>query len=193
MSREDLDRWEPRWRDGHAVGLEPEPFLMRSADALLPGPILDIAAGAGRNALWLARRGVHVTAIDIAPAAVARLTAVAAELGVKVDARAADLDEPDSLAGLGPFAGMIAIRYRPSASQWARLVPLLRPGGRVLLCSFAPAQHRERGFPLAYCLDRPALEAELTGLLALLSWESYQEAGDFLAGSLWQRPQTHGQ
>jgi SAM-dependent methyltransferase len=187
MSVADLERWEPRWRRAAAGPGGPESFLARSVADLPAGPVLDVAAGDGRNALWLAARGRAVTAVDIAPAALARLDRVAAARGLTVTTRARDLDDRDALAGLGPFAALVAIRFRPSPTQWPQLLAALAPGGRLLLCSFGPGQHRARGFPLAYCLERAVLERELAPALRLLRWESFTEAGDALEGSIWER------
>ena len=44
--------------------LTPNQFVERELADLPPGRALDLAAGEGRNALWLARRGWQVTAVD---------------------------------------------------------------------------------------------------------------------------------
>jgi tellurite methyltransferase len=197
MATADLARWEPRWAargEGEGPG-EPEPFLVRQADAgaLPPGPLLDAACGDGRNALWLAARGRwEVAAVDVAPSAVRRLRREAAARGLRVAARAADLDDPGALDGLGggPFAALVVVRFKPDPARWDRLLGRLAPGGRLLLCSFARAQHERTGFPLAYCLDRGELEALLAPRgLRLLAYEAFEEGGgEALEGSLWERP-----
>lgn len=191
MSGADRERWEARWRarqGGQRPGA-PEPFLVRHADALPPGPVLDAACGDGRNALWLAGRGRAVTGVDVAPAAVARLREAAWAAGLAaVQVRVADLDEPGALDGLGPFAALVVVRYKPGPAQWGRLLDRLAPGGRVVLCSFGRAQHGCAGFPLAYCLDRDELEALLAPRLRLLAYEALEEGGDALEGSLWELP-----
>ena len=58
MSAADLVHWEARWRQHTGQPGAPEPFLVRMAASLPAGPALDVAAGDGRNALWLASRGV---------------------------------------------------------------------------------------------------------------------------------------
>ena len=193
MAEADRERWEARWAarggEGPPPGA-PEPYLVRYAGALPPGPVLDAACGDGRNALWLAatRGGGTVTAVDVAPSAVARLRAAAGAAGLAVEARAADLDDPAALSGLGPFAALVVARYKPSAAQWGLLLDRLAPGGRLLLCSFGKAQHERAGFPLAYCLDHGELEAALGGRLRLLAYEAFEERGEALEGSLWERP-----
>lgn len=188
MSAADLVRWEERWHERPPGGAAPEPFLLREASLLPPrGRVLDVAAGDGRNSLWLARQGFKVTAVDVAPTAIARLEAAARAQGLHVTARQADLDDPGALSDHAPFDAMVVIRFRPSADQWAALLDRLRPGGRLLLCSFSRAQHERHAFPLAYCLDQAALSAELTPALRLLRWSGFEEDGAFLAGSLWER------
>lgn len=187
MSADDLARWEPRWRARDGGVAAPEPFLVEALADAAPVSVLDVAAGNGRNALWLARRGFAVTAVDIAPAAIARLEATATAGRLAVATRVADLDEPTALAGLGPFAALVVMRFLPSPAQWDRLLAVLRPGGRLLLCSFRTAQHEAHGFPLAYCLDRDRLESLLQPRLTLESWQERDEGSDLLAGSLWTR------
>ena len=188
MSAEDLARWEPRWRARDASIGQPEPFLVEALADEAPAAVLDAACGDGRNALWLARRGFRVTALDIAPAAIARLRAAADAEGLPIATRVADLDDPAALDGLGTFPLLVAMRFHPSPAQWDRLLAALAPGGRLLLCSFRPAQHAAHGFPLAYCLDRARLEEALQPRLRLLSWQERDEGRDFLAGSVWVRP-----
>ena len=188
MSASDRARWEERWRQRQGPPGAPEPFLVRSAASLPKGPVLVAAAGEGRNALWLAAQGRKVTAIDVAPTAIERLKRVAADRGLAVAARVADLDEPEALAGLGPFAALIVVRFRPSPAQWPALLESLRPGGRLLLCSFGLEQHRRQGFPRAFCLEREEITRELTPALQLLEWQSFAEDGALIEGSLWERP-----
>jgi len=74
----DLNDWNKRYRlrERPAEDLEaaPTPLLVETASALAPGKAprkaLDLACGAGRNALWLAEHGWEVTAVDGAPAAI---------------------------------------------------------------------------------------------------------------------------
>lgn len=187
MSWADLERWEARWRERAGDPGPAEPWLVANAHHLPAGPVLDVAAGIGRNALWLAARGREVTALDIAPVALERLAAAAVGRRVAVATRCADLDAPDALAGLGPFAGLVVIRYKPSAAQWARLVEVLRPGGRVLLCSFG-RERAAQGFDPAYCLDEAELRAILEPGLACLAYERLGPDTDWLEGSIWERP-----
>ena len=57
-----------------------------------PGRALDLACGTGRNALRLAQQGWQATAVDGSSAAIDIVRTRAAEAGIKVDARVADLE-----------------------------------------------------------------------------------------------------
>lgn len=67
-------------RSNALFGQDPEPSLVRYADRLIPGgPVLDIGAGQGRNALFLARQGLTVHALEPSTVAGAALGALAAK------------------------------------------------------------------------------------------------------------------
>jgi tellurite methyltransferase len=189
VSEADRAKWDERWRD--RAGDEPtapEPFLVREVPSLPRGRVLDVASGGGRNALWFTGRGFAVTAVDVSSVAVDWLERAAVAQGLKVATRTADLDAPGALTGLGPFEGLVILRFKPSPAQWAALLDVLRPGGRVLLRSFGRGQHGRHGLPLAFCLDRAELAAELEPRLRLLDWRSFEEGGACLEGSLWEKP-----
>jgi SAM-dependent methyltransferase len=186
MSAEDLARWQARWQGRPPADDPAEPFLVEHLAELRPGAVLDVASGAGRNALLLARHGFRVTALDIAPAALARLAAAKVE-GLDIATRCADLDDPSALDGLGPFDDLVIVRYRPSPGQWPHLLARLRPGGILLLCSFGPAQAERKGFRRDFCLVRETIAAEIGDPAELLLWRGYEQAGDALEGSLWRR------
>jgi SAM-dependent methyltransferase len=61
----DSDAWDERYRGREFVwSAEPNRFLVEVVEGLAPGRALDVAAGEGRNAVWLAERGWEVTAVD---------------------------------------------------------------------------------------------------------------------------------
>jgi SAM-dependent methyltransferase len=190
MAEADRQRWEERWRARAGGPGSAEPFLQAQVAALRPGAVLDVAAGAGANALLLARRGFAVTALDIAPTALAKLAAAAAAEGLDIARCQADLDDPAALDGLGPFDDLVVIRYGPTPPQWQRLVACLRPGGILLLCSFGIAQAERTGFPRAWCLVREEVAQALGPAMACLEWHGFEQAGDALEGSLWRKTRS---
>jgi tellurite methyltransferase len=93
----EIHEWNKRYRlrEHAASDLEspPTPLLMEAAKALTPGKALDLACGAGRNALWLAEKGWDVTAVDGASEAIEILRARAVDRGIEVEAILADLEK----------------------------------------------------------------------------------------------------
>ncbi|GAB3559505.1 class I SAM-dependent methyltransferase [Spelaeicoccus albus] len=65
----DAHGWDERYRtaradSGSLWSAVPHSRLRQIADELPPGTALDLASGDGRNAIWLAGRGWHVTGVD---------------------------------------------------------------------------------------------------------------------------------
>ena len=67
MARTDQERWDQRYGDGDWVdGDAPSPIVEDALPYLSPpGLVLDVACGAGRNSLFLARYGYSVVSVDI--------------------------------------------------------------------------------------------------------------------------------
>jgi tellurite methyltransferase len=133
MAFDDRERWEARY-DGDISEPKgtPSEFLVAHAH-LLRGRVLDVAAGAGRNALFLARRGLSVDAVDIAFAGLHRLRRAAVAEGLCVRAVQADLDTfplPDA-----QFDAIINIRYLQRA-LFAPMQRAVKPGGLILFETF---------------------------------------------------------
>lgn len=72
--------WDARYAAADLVwSAAPNAALARETAGLQPGRALDLASGEGRNAIWLAQRGWHVTAVDFSPVASARARRLADE------------------------------------------------------------------------------------------------------------------
>lgn len=82
--------WDQHFGDPAHVHFAPDPLLMEAAANLAPGRALDLACGPGRHALYLARLGWRVTAVDASTVAIGMLRAQAA--GLSIDVRLADLE-----------------------------------------------------------------------------------------------------
>jgi SAM-dependent methyltransferase len=61
----DAESWDQRYAASDLVwSAEPNQFVAAECADLAPGIAVDLAAGEGRNAIWLAHRGWVVTAVD---------------------------------------------------------------------------------------------------------------------------------
>ncbi len=87
--------YEKFYRDkGLFFGKEPAPLVYRLLKAMPPTKplrVLELGSGEGRNAIFLARNGYNVTAVDISPSGVEKTLAWARRLGLRIDARVGDL------------------------------------------------------------------------------------------------------
>jgi len=129
-----------------AQDAEAEPSALFEAerarlDAALD-PVLDLACGAGRHALALARRGRFVIALDRARARLLELASVARASALPVHPVLADLEAGGVIPLASESCGAVLVfRYlhRPLAAE---IVRVLRPGGLLLYETFT-RRHRE--------------------------------------------------
>lgn len=144
--------WNERYAgDAYYYGTEPNDFLATQAHRWQPGQrVLCLAEGEGRNAVWLAQRGLDVTAVDLSDVGLDKTRRLAATRGVAVTTVQADLGDHD--LGREAWDGVVAIfAHLPSALRqrvWPRIAPALRPGGWFVAESYAPGQEqRSTGGP----------------------------------------------
>ncbi len=137
----DSAAWDERYSGADLIwSAGPNRWVEELAGDLAPGRALDVAAGEGRNAVWLAGRGWHVTATDFSPVAVDRVRAVAAErLGPdadRVEAVVADATAPDP-GGRGRYdLVVVAYLHLPEPERRHALLgaaEAVAPGGHLLV------------------------------------------------------------
>lgn len=173
--------WDERYATADYVyGTEPNDFVAAMAGHIPAGPVLCLAEGEGRNAVFLARRGHPVTAVDASANGLLKAQALAAARGVTITTAHADLAE----FAIEPaaWAGIVA--------TWAHLPPLLRrrvhraavdglqPGGVLILEAYTPAQLAfKTGGPKVpeLCITLAALRDELAGLEFIVGRECERE------------------
>jgi 2-polyprenyl-3-methyl-5-hydroxy-6-metoxy-1,4-benzoquinol methylase len=139
----DRERWNEKWRARAGELVPPSSFVLAASD-LLPtrGRALDVAGGAGRHAVWLARRGLDVTMVDVSDAGLDRASARAASAGLTMRFLRADLDA-DELPG-GAW-DVILVHHFLCRSLWPALAAALAPDGLLLLCQ--PTRHNLERHP----------------------------------------------
>ncbi len=110
MSGIDRDKWDKRYRDGaYAERTHPSEFLQDWVGKIPTGRAIDLACGSGRNALYLAKQGFDVDAVDISAPALDRAQKTAQGMGVSVNWLEHDLDEPLQLED--SYQLILIIRY----------------------------------------------------------------------------------
>jgi tellurite methyltransferase len=133
VSRAERDKWDARYRAGaYADRANPTALLAQWLDRLPRGRALDIACGAGRNALFLAAAGYAVDAVDISSAGLERGRATADERGLEIGWHCVDLEELPGALPRGPYDLVVWVRY-VNAALWPEIVSRLAPGGYLLV------------------------------------------------------------
>ena len=145
MSAHERDKWDARYRDGAYEGRSHPTALLAAWLPRIPrGRALDVACGAGRNALFLAANGYEVTALDISRVGLDRARRSATESGLTVDWLCADLDDdPERVLPASHFDLIVWVRY-VHRTLMPHLIARLAAGGG-LLCE----QHLTTDEPVA--------------------------------------------
>jgi SAM-dependent methyltransferase len=194
--------WNERYSSGDFVyGTEPNSFLVEHAK-LLVAPVLSLAEGEGRNAVFLASLGLDVLGVDGSEVGLAKAQALAKSRGVVIQTEVADLatyEPPEN-----SFGSIVSIfAHLPSVIRMRlyRLVERsLKPGGIVLFEAYSKAQIAsdtggpkdldllmarediERGFPncepiLSREIEREVIEGSFhTGLASVVQFIARKKA-----------------
>ncbi|PTL79054.1 bifunctional 2-polyprenyl-6-hydroxyphenol methylase/3-demethylubiquinol 3-O-methyltransferase UbiG [Vitiosangium sp. GDMCC 1.1324] len=175
MPEQDRQRWNTRYREQVGTG-EPSGFLRSLADRLpRTGRALDVAGGAGHDALWLARRGLDVTLADISDVALERAAEAARGAGVELRLQRLDVElEP---LPPGPFDLVLCLNFlwRP---LFAELPKVLAPGGLLVFAQPTRSNLQRHAHPSArFLLEDGELPRLLQGLEIVSYSEGWTEEG----------------
>jgi SAM-dependent methyltransferase len=144
----DSTAWDARYAaQPWMFGQAPNRYL-ESWAARLPtrGQALALGDGEGRNGVWLAGRGLAVTAVDWSAAGLARAATLAEARGVQLATQAADLTRWDWPEARFDVIAWVFLHLPPAdrAAVVRGALRALAPGGLLLLECFSPAQHGRR-------------------------------------------------
>ena len=149
--------WEQHYAQAANREATPAALLVEAAEMAPPGRALDLACGAGRNALYLAGLGWDVTAVDAAAAAVRVVRERAAAAGVRIDARVADLESAEFVIEPGGY-DLICDFFYLQRDLFPRIRDGVRPGGVV-----AAEIHLRNDQPHRFVLEPGELRREFDG------------------------------
>jgi len=132
----ELTEWDRRYAArSRLFHVEPDNALVELAGPLTPGAAVDLGAGEGRNSLWLAEHGWHVTAVDSSEVALARTRETAESSGLSVETVKGDMAE---YLDKGPRFDLVVIaNIHPVPADRAALLEsasdAVKPGGHLFL------------------------------------------------------------
>lgn len=162
--------WDERYSaEGYAYGTAPNEFLVEKVSCIPKGNVLSLAEGEGRNAVFLAKQGYSVTAVDASLVGLNKARKLAEENGVVVALIHADLADYD--LGENKWDGIVSI-FCPLPSSlrknlYKRVIAGLKQNGVFLLEAYTPDQlkHGTGGGNSADVMQsKESLRNELAGL-----------------------------
>jgi 2-polyprenyl-3-methyl-5-hydroxy-6-metoxy-1,4-benzoquinol methylase len=128
------------WNDRYAATdlvwtAEPNRSFAAEVAGLSPGSALDLGAGEGRNAIWLAQQGWTATAVDFSDVALAKARQLAEASGVEVDTVVADITTYTPTAGAYDLVVVIYLHLPASERTQVhrRAAAALAPGGTLVV------------------------------------------------------------
>jgi SAM-dependent methyltransferase len=138
--------WDRRYTGSERLWSgRPNGALVAEVAGMAPGRVLDVGCGEGADAVWLARSGWEVTALEVSGVALERAAAHAREAGVDVRWVHAGLVE----AALPPASfDLVSAQYpallrTPDAAAEHALLRAVAAGGVLLLVHHAGMEHHE--------------------------------------------------
>src|SRR5262249_46068755 len=143
--------WDHRYGGGQMWSGNPNGSLVAEVGGLRPGRALDVGAGEGGDAVWLAERGWNVTASDISGRALDRVGAEPTRRGLCVERLHADANALDAFEAAAfdlVSAQYAAIPRTPDGRGVRNLLDAVAPGGTLLVVSHDLE-------PMRAAIDRP--------------------------------------
>lgn len=130
------EQWDKRFsKSMYLYGTEPVEFLRTYIDKLPKGKALCLAAGEGRNAVFLAEQGFDVTAMDPSRKGLEKAVALAATRGVTIKTEIGDLQEGYEM-GVEEY-DLITDFYYHDTNMLSDVMRALKPGGMFVLQNFS--------------------------------------------------------
>ena len=173
MSAADRTKWNAKYTSGDGLPQQPSQVLA-NLDAYLPkrGSALDAGGGSGRNAVWLAQRGLDVTIWDISSVGLALARARAQAAGVSLTTVEVDLEDIDQLPS-AKFDLIVSICYlnRPFLARAANW--LTASGTLIVIQPTKKNLERHEKPPADFLLHKGELPGLVPGLDVLYFNEAW--------------------
>jgi 2-polyprenyl-3-methyl-5-hydroxy-6-metoxy-1,4-benzoquinol methylase len=185
-SPQDKERWNQKYQiQEYISGKEPIPFLKQNVELLPKGTVLDLAMGEGRNGVYLATKGFEVTGIDISETGLRKAEALAAERGVTITTKVADLERYKLVPNTFE---VIVCTYYLQRDLFPQIISALKPGGMAVVETYTIDHKKyEPGFRQEYLLNPNELLTLFKGL-TVIRYQAVDNGKAVYASILVQKP-----
>lgn len=172
--------WDQRYAgEEYVYGTEPNAFLREHVN-MLSSPVLSLAEGEGRNAVFLASQGLDVLGVDGSTVGLAKAQKLAKSQNVSIRTQVTNL--ATYTPSMATFRSVVSIFAHMPSQARKRLHQVvaasLLPGGVFLLEAYAKSQiGRDTGGPkdIDMLLTSHEIEQEFPGFDIVLSREIERE------------------
>ncbi|MEZ9200464.1 class I SAM-dependent methyltransferase [Shewanella sp. 10N.286.54.B9] len=173
--------WDQRYSNSeYAYGTQVNDFLKDNYHVIPQGKILSLGEGEGRNAVFLAKAGFSVTAVDSSIVGLIKAKQLAKLNNVSIETIHADLADYD--LGENQWDGIISI-FCPLPSSirqrlYSKLHRSLKRGGSFLVEAYTPAQIQRNtggGKNADVLQTKQTLSSEITQLSMVYLQEQQRE------------------
>lgn len=183
--------WDQRYGGDQLWSGNPNGSLVNEVDGLAAGSALDVGAGEGGDAIWLAEHGWDVTASDVSQRALDRVAAAAKDRGLAVQCFCADANSFEPFGS--EMFDLVSAQYAsiprtPDGRGVANVLDAVAPGGTLVVVSHDLAPMR--------------IEVDVTHQSRPFDPDAYVRVEDFVAAlntrADWEidvhesRPRPHG-
>jgi cyclopropane fatty-acyl-phospholipid synthase-like methyltransferase len=175
--------WNARFdQEEFIFGKEPNDYLVEQSTKYLKSKnsVLSIADGEGRNGVWLAKQGMHVTAFDISELAVTKAKQLAKDNQVQIQYRLCDIDSFDWRANQYDAVIAIFIQFANPAMRariFNQIQLALKSGGLLILQGYTAKQleYKTGGPSLIEHLYTEEMIRDLAKELEILDLRCYEQ------------------
>ena len=170
--------WDKRYsEENFAYGTEPNSYFKQNIDELKPGKLLLPGEGQGRNAVYAAKSGWKVTAIDLSLAAKQRALKFAEENNVVIEYYVSPLEKYNFPENEYDAAALVFTHFPTETRNkiHGSIIKSLKPGGILIIEAFSKKQIDNTSggpkvLPMLYTID--GLLSDFKGTEILESYET---------------------
>lgn len=173
-------------KNQYPYGMEPSKYLKELLPYLNKGNTLEVACGTGRNAIYLAKNGFKVTAIDFSELAIEQ--AVAQSKDLEIEYKRTDLDF--YLTSIMSLDAVVCVDYKCSQRLLDDLKKGLQIGGTLYIEAFT-YEHLKKYNPVDMTVDDCYKAFELAKLVKawnILYYDERQFENEYKVKAVLKKP-----